>query len=702
MLFFYNLRYSMIKDNDINFNEFPKPDYESWKKAAEAALKGVPIEKKLITRLYEDIDLQPIYNPENFAEIENLFHIPPGSFPYIRGTANASSQSQADILQKIQADSPDQLNQRIKSALKNGQNAIYLHPGLFHSRSGLPIAIGNINDLERSLDGINPEEYPLHINAGTASEAVMHSISTWIRGKNYNIQKVHGSVQYDPISLSLNQYGMNYSLGYLIQAQRRIFGFCETNLPELYSIGIDSTIIHNGGGNICQELAYSLAVSVYYIKFLLESGNSISQISRKIILKFAIGSNFFSEIAKLRAAKLLWSILLKSFDAVDNDINIKIITETSGMNKSRLDPNTNMLRATIETFAAVLAGADGICTSPYDHISGTSSALADRLARNTQLVINHESHTLDTIDPAGGSWFIESLTNSLAEKAWDMFREIEHYGGIIKYINDGMLQRDIADVCEKRISNLVTRKELLIGTNVYPNIIEKVDFTGLDDSINNDEGVQEFPTPDLGSNVLVGSDDESVSQFISEAVKNNDSFKFIQQSIYLRKGDENPLPVMEFRAAEAFERLRYNADNYLRSNGKLPSVYLANFGKLSDYNARNDFAQDYFRVGGFEIIDSPGYPDFSVEYLADAVRDFLRTDAPVIAICSSDIFYPEFVPQFARLIKKAKPLVKIYLAGYPKDLIDEFRSAGIDGFVHVKSNIIEILSELQSELGMSL
>jgi methylmalonyl-CoA mutase len=388
------------------------------------------------------------------------------------------------------------------------------------------------------------------------------------------------------------------------------------------------------------------------------------------------------EIAKLKALRYLWSKVQRLF-RLDLEPEAPFIhIDTCLMNKSSLDPYVNMLRTTIESFAAVIGGADSISVVPFDNLYSGPSEFSRRISRNQQYIVKDEAHLTDTIDPSAGSWYIDSLVYELTDKAWKLFQEIESEGGMFKAIQTGKVQAQLKEVLSKRINDLNTRKETLLGVNKYPNINEAYNPIKPDALDINTE----FKAVDL---------DASTLENITNLIKKGNDIRGILKSLHNRAEYETT-PIKSVRLAEEFEILRANSYKYKNEMGALPKVYLVNFGVLKDFKARADFSSDFFAVAGFQSEWSNGFDNVEA-----AAKSFFESGLQTAVICSTNEKYREYAADFTKLVKNEKPAYKVILAGLPAELVDELKAAGIDEFIHIKANVFDMLKKLQDELEIS-
>jgi methylmalonyl-CoA mutase len=406
--------------------------------------------------------------------------------------------------------------------------------------------------------------------------------------------------------------------------------------PHLKLIGIHGRNFHQAGSTIAQELACSLAQASEYLAELTEAGVPADLIANKISFHLAIGSDYFMEIAKFRAARLLWDRLLESYDVQPIDRPAMYIHgETSRWNQTVYDPYVNLLRSTTEAMSGALAGVDALTVLPFDYAYEVPTDFACRIARNQQILLKEEAHFDKVADPAAGSYYIETLTASIAEAAWKLFQQIELDGGYTESFYTGKIQDAIVSAAMERDRNIANRREILLGTNQYPN-----------------------PSEEMLSRIDTGR----TRSHIMDA----------------ESAEAQPLNV--YRAAEEFESLRFDTER----SGKKPVAFMLTIGNLAMRKARATFACNFFGCAGYAVIDNPGFTT-----LEEGVKAASDANADIIVLCSSDDEYATLGSAFAELATKvAIPVI----AGFPKDIMEQLTAAGISHFIHVRSNVLETLN----------
>jgi methylmalonyl-CoA mutase len=423
-----------------------------------------------------------------------------------------------------------------------------------------------------------------------------------------------------------------------------IFNRFATKFPKFRLLTVNAQLLHNAGGTAVQELGYALNWTNEYLVLLTEAGLNIDEIAKRMTLHISVGSNYFMEIAKIRAARMLLANVLKAHNAKHTQIFVH--ASTSKWNKSLYDPNVNMLRTTTEAMSAALGGADSIHVDAYDNTYKCADEFSARIARNQQIILKEESYFDKIVDPSGGSYYIESLTDAIAQHAWKLFQDIEETGGFAAAFKAGTIQDAIAKTAHQRDLDIANRKTIVLGTNQYPNqhetMLEKI---------------------------------ESKCAFDTSV------------------GAGHALPLRLYRGSEAFEELRLATEKAVKSGKKKPIVFLLTYGNLAMRKARAGFALNFFGCAGYEIVDNAGF-----KTPEDGANAAISAKADIVVLCSSDEDYPELVNGVCAVLKGK---VNITLAGHPGDNLEAFKAAGVDEFIHVRSNLIETLNAYQKQLGIT-
>jgi methylmalonyl-CoA mutase len=600
---------------------FIKPSMQDWSEKAEESLKGKKLES-LKKHTYEKITLKPLYTQEDLSISIGY----PGISDFRRGSKPLGHVGESwYIAQEVPYQSLAELETNLYEVLEKGQNTLS-----FQLKEEILKSPIQLKQLMSKLAG----RFPFAIQTNGHQHLFLATLSEL---NNFSIQ---GFVAEDPISRLVENGYLSFELPHYYPLWAESIQQADEKLPNLKTILVDTSVYHNGGANAVQELAIALATGVYYIEELKKYGLDPIKVFNKLVFKFQIGANFFTELSKLRAARVLWDKIGEAYGVPIKYRGMEVIGETSHFTKTRQDPHVNILRAGNEAFAAVLGGVQFLQVHPFNELEG-ATPLAERLARNTQLILKEEAFLQNIVDPAGGSWYIESLTNELIEKAWSYFLLIEEKGGLWQALESNWLQSEIKAVLNNRQQDAFNRKQSIIGTNVYANLDESIVYPTEHEEINSIE----------------------------------------QKHHHIQ-------PIISERLAEPFEKLRIRS---LKINSKVGLICL---GELKQYKARADFMTGFLASGGINAIKSSDIQRIS------EIQDFIsHSNCLHYVLCSSNDVYQEVGLEIMKQIKQEYPSVNFYLAGLPeKEACNQWLEAGIREFVHVKSNCYEFNSSIIREL----
>jgi methylmalonyl-CoA mutase len=428
------------------------------------------------------------------------------------------------------------------------------------------------------------------------------------------------------------------------------------------------------------------------------NGVAVDTAAEHALVQFAIGSDFFMEMAKFRAARALWAHLVKSCGGGETAQKLTQMAATSSWHQTRIDPWVNLLRGTSQTFSAVLGGVDGIRVEPFDAPFGLPDTFSRRIARNTQLVLRDEAHLREVVDPAGGSWTVESLTQELASRAWDLFQEIEREGGVVAMLQSGALQSRIAELADKQKTMLAQRRLVKVGGNQFAYPEEKKLPERLPDTA---------ATAEAAVKAVAALKASRREDTLSEALTNVNSFQgrvdaitagasFPEVMAALAGDPMSVTPVTLSRLTDGYEKLRTSIDAYVQAHGSRPVVFMAQMGPVKQHKIRSDFSQEFLKPTGFELDASRTFDD--PETAAEAA---VERGAAVTVVCSTDDTYPDLVPAFARAVKAASPDTLVLVAGLLPDHTEAFQDAGVDDFIHLRANNLEMLETIHRLTGVS-
>ncbi|MDT8859584.1 methylmalonyl-CoA mutase family protein [Alkalihalobacillus sp. MEB130] len=668
---------------DLTFeDDFPIPTYEQWRKVTETSLKGKAFET-LQTKLLDQIVLQPMYQAKDIEEKEMLGY-EAGVFPFVRST-NVNPVPFL-ISQEIGAATPKLLHGKLKHDLGRGQNVIHIllenemkngnKPIRQKSRSNVPLF--NLHDVKEMVGDIDVSSIPVHIDAGVVSLPLLAAMSQ-------TTKRLSGTIGSDPLHQLVKEGMLLYSLNMSYDLMAMAVKWASNNHTSLRTVLVQSYAYHNGGASPAMEVAIALSTGVEYVEALIKRGVSATDAGKSITFSFSIGSSFFTEVSKIRAARSLWAVIMAEFGAEEIGQKMNVHARTSSFTKSKEDTYVNLLRGTSEAFAAAVAGVNSLHVSAFDEPLQESTDFSRRIARNTSLILQEEAYLRATVDPAGGSWYVESLTQQLAKKVWEQFQEIEREGGMSQSLQLGYIQKKINRYWEVQVKDVKYRRTTMVGVNRYVNVNEKQPpkpprvEKEKDAYFNEVEKIREVEHMKRPTTM------EDVITMISQNMpfhQIHDQWKAQCEAIKIDC-------VPQRRLGEPFEELRDRSSHLEKVNKIVPTIQLIRLGSLASHKNRVDFIQEWFQCGGFQV---------EVSDIVETVEE-ARTQGfqqQIVVICGNDESYAQLVEP----LMKQKKAETIFLAGLPKNQ-DELQQMGIDGFLHANMNVYQFLYDVQEQLGGS-
>lgn len=618
----------MADSKETLFSDFPAVSTQEWMDKITVDLKGADYEKRLVWKTYEGFKVKPFYRQEDLEGLKTTEGLP-GQFPYLRG--NKKNDNTWFIRQDIQVDNPEEANAKALDLLNKGIDSL-----------GFKIKGKDVSEefIHTLLKDICCECIELNFKTCQRQTVKLaRFVTQYFKEKGYAPEKLQGSFNFDPIGKMLKK-GKDRSE--LIPTAKELIEIL-TPYPSFRCIAVNSLQLNNAGAYIYQELGYALAWGNQYLACMTEAGVPVDTAAQKIKFNFGISSNYFMEIAKFRAARLLWAQIVNEYKpSCLCACQMIAHAETSHFNLTLFDAHVNLLRTQTEAMSAALAGVDSMTVTPFDQAYESPNEFSERIARNQQLLLKEEAHLNRIVDPAAGSYYIENLTVSIAKQAWELFLQVEEEGGMTAAVKAGRIQEAVNGSNKARHEAVSKRKEILLGTNQYPNFTE---LAG-----------EKSP---LTSACCCGNEnEESDTEF---ATLNTD------------------------RAASEFEALRLQTEH----SGKRPKAFMLTIGNLAMRQARAQFSCNFLACAGYEVIDNLGFP--SVE---EGVKAAINAQADIIVLCSSDDEYAEYaIPAFQEVNGRALFIV----AGAPA-CMDDLKAAGIENFIHVRCNVLETLREYNKKL----
>ncbi len=617
------------------FSEFPPVPTSAWEEKILADLKGADYSKKLISKTGEGFDVKPYYRAEDLAGLEYLNALPDES-PFVRGVRK--NNNDWIVRQDFSTSDPGETNALAVDAIAKGVDAIGFKVREVTTQRQMSQLLAGIDFYKTGINFTSSHSYPATL------DLFVYEVGHF----GDEGEKVRGSLNFDPIGYLL-QHGNFYNTWEhnLFEAEYLVKTVKE-KLPFFKAITVNGHYFQNAGSSLVQELAFSLAAANEYLAGLTDKGLSVDDIAPYMQLSLDISSDYFMEIAKLRAARLLWTRMVEQYKPSRKEsLTIFIHSATSLWNKSMYDPYVNMLRTTTEGMSAAIGTADSVTIRPFDASFREPDEISSRISRNQQFVLKEESYLDKIVDPAGGSYYIENLTHAIAHHAWDLFKEVENRGGMIACIKSGFIQDEVERSRNLKATDIALRKTVILGTNQYPNIHETIA--------------------------------DKITCSAAETKTTATPYK----------------KLVPFRGAQPFEQIRLATERYVNIGHKRPVVFLFTMGNLAMLRARAGFSANFFGCAGYDIIDNQGFGT-----IEEGVAAAKASQAEIVVVCSSDDDNILIVPDIARQLLQGEDKPVLVVAGYPHDQIERFKAAGVSEFIHIRSNLLETLKQFQERLGI--
>lgn len=628
---------------------------EQWRQAVDAVLaKGSELtaeqraqrfERQLVSRTYDGLEIQPLYTAADApVGVDSI----PGQPPFTRGSTAASGIPNGwEVRQRVEIrGTAAEAAALALSELERGTTGLWLDVA--------QIASGVTPDLlDQALTGIFLELVPVTLDTGGQRAPGEALLEVWQR-RGHPAHEARGGLGVDPLAALMTQGGTADAVRAELAEVAPLVSRVASTYPQVRTLVADATPWHDAGSGDADELAGAIAAAVTYLRSMVDGGIDLATALHQIELRVAATADQFLTIAKIRALRMMWHRVAEAAGAEPGDRGARIHAVTSWAMTTRYDPWVNLLRHTVACFAAGVGGADAVTVHPHDRLvdPNVGSELGRRMARNTQAVLLDESNLGRVIDPAGGSWYVEHLTHALADTAWTAFQEIEAAGGLLAAYEQGWVHRRIQATWERRQADIATRRTAITGVSEFPNI----------------------------------DDDLPVSQVAPIAVP-------------VTNAPSNAVaPLPRRRYADGFETLRAAADEHRRRTGNRPEVVLLGLGTPADSTARATFAKNLFEAGGLatRLVDIAAEPQaFQAAFTAAGVSD------RVVCLCSSDALYGVVGVQAAQAAQTAGAR-RVYVAGRPSGLTEALEHAGVNEFVAMGMDALDVLARALDHNGVPI
>jgi methylmalonyl-CoA mutase len=651
----------MIDDSALSA-DFPLPAREDWLRLVEGVLKGADFEKRLVSKTYDGLAIQPLYDK---AEA-----------PARPGRA---AHGPWRVAQRVDDPRIESANAQALEDLEGGADALTLVFPQAPAARGFGIRAQSVDALDAVLAGVMLDLVHLRLDAGGAGRQAAAMLIALAERRGHALADLTLDLALDPIGAAAAAGRM--SAPWEIVAERSA-----QTLSDLAARGFtgrtflaDARPVHEAGASEAQELAFVLSCGVAYLRALEAGGHGLDAARDALSFLLVADADELLGIAKFRALRALWARVEEASGLTPKPIRLH--AETAWRMTTRRDPWVNLLRATVATFSAGVGGADSLVVTPFTAALGLPDAFARRVARNTQLVLLHESNLWRVADPAAGSGALEGLTDALCERAWALFQEIEAEGGIVESLRAGAVQDRVRATRAARDAAIARRKDAITGVSEFPFLDEKPVAVAM--------AVDDAPHPPPPSETDAAAKPVAAfTDLVAAAAEGASLARLMAAPAGLAPVTLDALP--RRRDAEAYERLRDRSDALLAAHGKRPAVFLANIGPLAAFNARATFAKNAFEAGGIAALGNDGFPDHAA--MAEAFR---ASGATIACLCSSDALYEAEAAEAARAMKAAG-CTYLYLAGRPGPHEAAWREAGIDAFVFMGVDLLGLLEDALS------
>jgi methylmalonyl-CoA mutase len=609
------------------FEEFPPVETSRWMEVVARDLKGQDFDKKLVTITEDGIPVRPIYRKEDLGP----------EMPAARGASGDGRESA--MREEIRSSSLAEANAHALKALDSGAEEVsfYTYPiGAFLSTK---------EEMERLLEGVYIEMAPVHWLSGPFSPAVLRLYIEVVKDRGLKREEIRGSIDLDPIMDRAAGWVSGGFAGWR-EPFRAALELSAKELPSFGSFVVRGSMLEKAGASLAQEIAFSASLLAEYLEEASSAGFDLKDTVQKAEIRLGVGQNYLLEIAKLRAARVVFANVLAGFGV--SEVQPKIHAITTGINKTLFDAHNNLLRATMESMSAVIGGCDSLSVATFDQGYHDTDEFSRHLARNTEILLKEEAHLNKVADPLGGSYAIESLTASIAQAAWDLFQKVQDKGGFCAAWEEGFIPSELSRVRAQKLKAATSRRNPLVGTSIYPNPKEK-----------KADSVQPRKGPRVAANILPETKDLALALSEQEA----------------DMGSLTPL-----RLAQPFEDLRLAVER----SPRVPVVQLLLTGSVAMRKARAGFCQSFFGCAGLDIRES-------------ALSDVLP-EGDLYVLCSSDDEYLAM----AKTVLALQPQAPVWVAGLPQEALEDLKAAGVADFVHARLNPVETLTSLLPTLGVDL
>jgi methylmalonyl-CoA mutase len=693
----------MSSDDSKLLNPFPTVSHQAWKQKVEKDLKGVPFEK-LVSETAEGLRLQPLYVASDAQDV--------GTSELRRGPPRAPGQAGWDVRQRYTTPDPERARAEITADLARGVRSLWLsfdadlrqgHDAAAPALRALDgLACDGLDQFAALLEAASLDETGLALDAGGNPLTAAGLVFGLCAQRGVPASALRGSLGADPLGTLLSD---GVLAGGLELARAQLVALVPAvaeRAPELRSVCVSTLAVHEAGAGLAQEVGFALATGVTYLRWLVDAGVPLGTALGQIGFRVGVGTDFFGELAKLRALRECWGRVALAAGAAAEARHTHLHAVADRRAATRVDPWVNLLRGTSEAFSAAVAGADALTTEGFDVLLGSSDAFARRIAANAQTVLAEEAHVARVADPAGGSYYVEQLTDSLARQAWALLQEIETTGGMARAVLDGRVAGWIAPVAERTAQAVARRKQAITGVSEWADVNQAPVRRELPDLAalaarkvaRARERATSMPAR-AELEALAAARGAALLPAAVAALGAGASVGQLGAALGLHGTETRVEALVAHRLAEPFERLRDACDAERARSGRQPSAFLCNLGAAAQHKARSSFAAGLLSAGGIAALDDDGHST-----LQAAGAAFVASGASTAVICGSDAQYAELAEAAARELR-ARGAKQVWLAGRAGEREAALREAGISGFLFMGCDVLTTLEALLAGMGLT-
>ena len=704
--------------------KFPKKTLEDWHELATRECKGKPVEA-LNWETPEGLSVKPLYTAADLEGFDYLDSMP-GMAPYIRGPkATMYAGRPWTVRQYAGFSTAEESNAFYRKNLEAGQTGLSVafdlathrgydsdHPRVVGDVGKAGVAIDSVEDMKILFDGIPLERMSVSMTMNGAVLPIMAMYIVAAQEQGVSVENLSGTLQNDILKEFMVRNTYIYPPAPSMRIVSDIITYASASMPRFNSVSISGYHMQEAGATCTQELAYTIADGIEYVRAAIDSGLNVDAFAPRLSFFFAIGMNFFMEVAKLRAARLLWStLMMEKFSPKDTrSLMLRTHCQTSGVSLTANDPYNNIMRTTVEAMAAALGGTQSLHTNSFDEALALPTEFSARIARNTQLVLQEETGITSVVDPLAGSYYVESLTHELASAARKLIDEVEEIGGMTRAVESGLPKMRIEEASAKRQARVDRGEDIIVGVNKYqPSEEPSVDILDIDNTavreaqIERINQVRENRDSAACNEALdaltqaAGDDTGNLLAMAVEAARARATVGEISdalEKVYGRHRATTRSIAGVFGSAYEgdadYSSVQHEVNEFAKNEGRRPRMLVCKLGQDGHDRGAKVIATAFADIG-FDVDIGPLFqtPD-------EAVREAIENDVHVIGISSQAAGHKTLVPQVIESLKQAEAEDIIVICGgvIPPQDYDELKNSGVAAIFGPGTNILRAASHV--------